>query len=259
MRWRCKSHRHSRKGFRDAKAKTDAIAWLLIISIGEWAAAAAVTAEQFGVVGSLFAYSRKMEREADAGSLPMLAKTGYDPCAASRIWQQMCAEDDATAAERKRKMPAEGGMFATHPTSIEPQAALDKQAAALASPTALVENAAEYCAALATWRADFIDDQIKLNDFAATEVLLAQLAGDTWTRDLLYARGELHCARGKSDDFNAAVRYYRAGIEQGGAPVDAWRGLWFALLRSGDTPGGQAALKTYVRRNLMPKTRRWWR
>ena len=258
MRCRRKSHRHSLKGFRDAKAKTDAIAWLSIIPISEWAAAGAGTAAQFGVVGSLFAYSREMEREAVVASLPMLAKTGYDPCAASRIWAQMRAEDDATAAERKRKMPAEGGMFATHPTSIEPQAALDKQAAALASPTALRENAAEYCAALAPWRADFIDDQIKLNDFAATELLLAQLAGDRWTRDLLYARGELHCARGKSDDFNAAVGYYRAGIEQGGASVDAWRGLWFALVRSGDTPGGQAALKTYVRRSL-PKTRQWWR
>lgn len=258
MRCRRKSHRHSLKGFRDAKAKTDAIAWLSIIPIGEWAAAGAGTAAQFGVVGSLFTYSREMEREAVVASLPMLAKTGYDPCAASRIWAQMRAEDDATAAERKRKMPAEGGMFATHPTSIEPQAALDKQAAALASPTALRENAAEYCAALAPWRADFIDDQIKLNDFAATELLLAQLAGDRWTRDLLYARGELHCARGKSDDFNAAVGYYRAGIEQGGASVDAWRGLWFALVRSGDTPGGQAALKTYVRRSL-PKTRQWWR
>ena len=258
MRCRRKSHRHSLKGFRDAKAKTDAIAWLSIIPISEWAAAGAGTAAQFGVVGSLFTYSREMEREAVVASLPMLAKTGYDPCAASRIWAQMRAEDDATAAERKRKMPAEGGMFATHRTSIEPQAALDKQAAALASPTALRENAAEYCAALAPWRADFIDDQIKLNDFAATELLLAQLAGDRWTRDLLYARGELHCARGKSDDFNAAVGYYRAGIEQGGASVDAWRGLWFALVRSGDTPGGQAALKTYVRRSL-PKTRQWWR
>lgn len=149
MRCRRKSHRHSLKGFRDAKAKTDAIAWLSIIPISEWAAAGAGTAAQFGVVGSLFTYSREMEREAVVASLPMLAKTGYDPCAASRIWAQMRAEDDATAGERKRKMPAEGGMFATHPTSIEPQAALDKQAAALASPTALVENAAEYCAALA--------------------------------------------------------------------------------------------------------------
>ena len=71
-------------------------------------------------MGSLFAYSREMEREADVASLPMLAKAGYDPCAASRIWAQMLAEEDATAAVRKRKMPAEGGMFATHPTSIEP-------------------------------------------------------------------------------------------------------------------------------------------
>ena len=62
--------RHSLNGLRDAKTKTNAIGF----PIGGWSAAGAVTAAQCGVVGSLFAYSREMEREADAGSLPMLVK-----------------------------------------------------------------------------------------------------------------------------------------------------------------------------------------
>lgn len=238
--------RHSVKGFRDAKAKTNAMAWLSIIPVGGWAVAGAVTAAQLGVAGSLFANSREMEREADTGSLPMLARAGYDPRAASRIWAQIRAEDEATAAERKRKKRREGGLFATHPTSIERQADLDKQAAVLASPTAVAENTSDYRAALAPWWADFIDDQIKLNDFGATELLLGQLAGDTWTGDLLYARGELYRSRAKPEDFKAAAEFYRAGIAKGGAPVEAWRGLGIALLRSGDTPGGQVALKTYL-------------
>ncbi len=238
--------RHSLKGFRDAKAKTNAMAWLSIIPVGGLAAAGAISVAQLTMMGSLFANSREMEREADSGSLPMLAKAGYDPRAASRIWAQIRAEDDATAVERKRKRRSEGGLLATHPTSLERQADLDKQAAALASPTAVAENLSEYRAALAPWWADFVDDQIKLNNFGATELLIGQLAGGTWTGELLYARGELYRSRGRPEDFRSAAGFYRDAVAKGGAPVEAWRGLGVALLRSGDTPGGQAALKTYL-------------
>ena len=137
-------------------------------------------------------------------------------------------------------------MFATHPTSVQRQAELDKQAKLLASPAATALNAGEYRAALAPWWADFVDDQIKLNDFGATELLLGQLADGNWTGELLYARGELYRSRGKPDDFKSAAGYYRDAVTKGGAPVEAWRGLGVALLRSGDTPGGQAAIKTYL-------------
>ena len=238
--------RHSVKLFRDAKAKTNAMAWLAVLPIGGLAAAGAIAVAQVGLAGSLFANSREMEREADSGSLPMLAKAGYDPKAASRIWAQIRAEDEATAAERKRTKRREGGLFATHPTSPERQADLEKQAAVLASPNAIALNANEYRAALAAWWPDFIDDQIKLNDFGGTELLLNQLAGDSWTGDLLYARGELYRSRGQPADFATAAGYYRDAVAKGGAPVEAYRGLGLALLRSGDTAGGQAALKTYL-------------
>ncbi|MEP6786306.1 MAG: M48 family metallopeptidase, partial [Sphingomonadales bacterium] len=247
--------RHSIKGFRDAKNKTNAMAWMSIIPFGGLAAAGAMTVAQVGMIGSLYANTREMEREADAGSLPLLAKAGYDPRAASRIWGQILAESEATAVERKRKRRKEGGMFSTHPASVERQAELDKQAAALASPTAVNEGVVEYRAALAPWWADLIDDQIKLNDFGATELLLGQLAASGWTGDLLYARGELYRTRGAGDDFGKAAGFYRDAVARGGAPVEVYRGLGLALLRNGDTPGGQAALKTYLEKAPLAKDR----
>ena len=247
--------RHSVKLFRDAKNKTNAMAWLSMVPIGGLAVAGAMTVAQLGVIGSLYSNSREMEREADSGSLPLMVNAGYDPHAASRIWSQIRAEDDATAAERKRTRRREGGMFATHPTSVERQAALDKQAVAMATPAAVDLGEGRYRSALAPYWAEFIDDQIKLNDFGATELLLNQLAGDRWTGELLYARGELYRSRGGQTDFTKAAGFYQDATTKEGAPVEAWRGLGIALLRTGNTPAGQAALKTYLEKAPQAKDR----
>jgi Zn-dependent protease with chaperone function len=239
------SNRHSVKQFRNIKSKTNAIGWLSVIPLGGMVAGGIALA-QLGMIGSVFSNSREMEREADTGALPLMVKAGYDPSAASKVWGQILAEDAATAAERKRARRREGGMFATHPQSVERQAELEKEAKMLTSPSATALNTAEYRAALAPWWADFIDDQIKLNDFGATELLLGQLADGNWTGELLYARGELYRSRGKPEDFKSAAGFYNDGITKGGAPVEAWRGLGVALLRNGDKLGGEKALKTYL-------------
>lgn len=247
--------RHSVRLFRDVKKKTNTMAWLSMIPVGGYAVAAGFQAAQIGVVGSIYSNSRDMEREADAGSLPMLARAGYDPRAASRIWGQIRAEDEATAAERRRRRRREGGMFATHPTSLDRQQTLDRAAAAIATPATTATKAIEYRRALAPYWAGFIDDQIKLNDFGATELLLNQLASDGWTGDLLYARGELYRARGKAGDFALAATAYRQALAATGAPVETWRGLGLALMRAGDRPGGATALGEYLKRNPQAKDR----
>ncbi len=247
--------RHSVRQFREVKNKTNALAWLSMIPLGGYAVAAGFSAVQLGVIGSIYANSREMERDADAGSLPMLVGAGYDPHAAARIWAQIRAEDEATAAERKRRRRQEGGMFATHPTSVQRQAELDAQAERLATPAATALGTAEYRAALAPFWADFIDDQIKLNDFGATDLLLGQLADGDWTGDLLYARGELYRSRGKEGDFTRAADSYRQATAKDGAPVETWRGLGLALLRAGEADAGRAALKTYLERAPEAKDR----
>lgn len=243
------THRHSLQGFRDAKKKTKLMSWLSVVPVGGYAAAAALSVAQLGMLGSYFSFSRGMESEADAGSIPLMAGAGYDPHEASRIWEQLRAEQDATAAARHRKSRKDaGGLFATHPPSAERLAALKVLADKQALPAAPDKGAARYRAALRPWWPQLVDDQIKLNDFGATDFLLGKLAEDGWTSDLLYARGELYRARGRPDDLVQAAGFYRSATAAPDAPAEAWRGLGLVELRQDHAAAGQAALATYLAR-----------
>jgi Flp pilus assembly protein TadD len=91
-----------------------------------------------------------------------------------------------------------------------------------------------------------LDDQVKLNDYGATDFVLTKLAADGWTPDLLYARGELYRARGRPEDLAQAEGFYIRAVAAEGAPAEAWRGLGLAALRAGKEDEGRAALRTYL-------------
>jgi beta-barrel assembly-enhancing protease len=201
-----------------------------------------------GVVGSVFSFSRDMEREADTYGLNHVAKAGYQPKSFAGIWSQLRSEQDATAAERKQKSRKDknGGFFATHPNTAERMTYLTKAAAEVKDGKDHV-GAAEYRAAMADWWAPLIDDQIKLNDFGGTEFLLGNLAGEGWTSELLYARGELYRARGKEGDHKKAAGFYLDAIVRGSTLPEVRRGLGLALLRTGAETEGKAMLKEYLK------------
>jgi beta-barrel assembly-enhancing protease len=230
--------RHTFDFYKDADKKLATGNWLGIV----------IPFIQLAMVGSIFTHSREMEAEADAGSIPLMTRTGYDPHAASAVWEQLRAEMDATAVARKQKSrkDKDRGMFETHPPTAERMATLKVLGDKAATPQSTNLGRSEYRAALAPFWAEFVDDQIKLNDFGGTEFLLESLAKDGWTSDLLYARGELYRARGKPEDLPKAAGFYRDAIAGGTAPTEAWRGLGLALLRSGVKDEGQTALKDYI-------------
>lgn len=240
--------RHSVRLFRDAKAKTNAIGFLAVVPGVNLAVSGIALAAQVGIAGSLFAFSREMERSADEVSVDLLARSGFDPHAASHIWAQVRSEQDATAAARgtKSRKDRDGGMFASHPPTAERMADLAALAARQQVSGTPAVHAERYRAALAPHWAMLIDDQIKLNDFGGTEFLLNQLAATGWTADLLYARAELLRSRGTPEDLVRATEYYAAATAAADAPAEAWRGHGLALLRSGRTAEGQALLKTYL-------------
>ncbi|MEN2788250.1 M48 family metallopeptidase [Sphingomonas oligophenolica] len=233
--------RHSLALFRQMKSKTGTFAIMAVMGLGLFG---------LGILSDLFKFSREQESEADAGSLQLMAKAGYDPMECSRIWEQMRAEADATAAARnvKSRKDKNGGMFATHPPTAERVAAL--RALAANTPVAGTPrvNRAEYRAALGPLWASFIDDQIKMNDFGATDFLITNLAKDGWTPELNYARGELYRSRGRPEDLKSAVGFYQQATIGDNSPAEAWRGLGLSLLRSGSQAEGQAALKNYLAR-----------
>jgi predicted Zn-dependent protease len=245
------SGRHSVRLYRDIKDKTNTLAWLSIIPVGGLAAAGAMSVAQIGIIGSIGAFSREMERDADTGSVELLAKAGYDPMAASRIWEQLRAEMDATAAERGKRSQKDrdGGLFATHPPTAERMTDLKALAERQPPNPKATDGQDAYRRALAPHWPSFVNDQIKLNDFGATELLLANLASSGWTAELLFARGELYRSRGRTEDFPAAAGFYRNAIAAGDPPIEAWRGLGLSLLRSGAREDGRGALKEYLKRN----------
>ena len=233
--------RHSLLLFHNAKKNLAAGAWLGMI----------IPLVQLAMISSIFENSRDMEREADAGSIGMMAKAGYDPLAASRVWEQLRAEMDATAEARKRKSKKDksGGMFATHPPTLERMTNLRALAGQQVISTTPKLNREAYRAALAPFWSSIIDDQIKLNDFGATDFLIQNLASDGWAPELYYARGELYRTRGTPGDIAKAQGFYNQAVAGQGAPVEAWRGLGLSLLRGGKQAEGQAALKLYLNKN----------
>jgi hypothetical protein len=232
---------HSLKLFRDIKSKSNSMVWLSFIGIGLIAS--------IGMTASLFKYSRDMEHEADIGGLKMLANAGYDTREAAKVWEQLRAEMDATAEARstKSKKDKDGGMFATHPPTAERVVYLTKQASELPGVPDATGSAA-YQQAMAKWWPQFIDDQLKGNDFGASDFLLKSLAGENWTPWLLYARGELYRRRSIGSDLDEAIRFYGDGMAAGGVLPELWRGRGLALIKLGRSDEGKVDLKEYLRR-----------
>ncbi len=232
--------RHSVKLFHSIKNQTSAAAWLSMIVplIGPMAA-----------LSSIFQHSREMEHDADVGGLNLMAQAGYDTREASKIWEQIRAEMDATAAERKVKSRKDktGGMWATHPPSAERVAYLAE--AAKATPgTPDATGADSYADAMRPYWPTFIDDQLKRNDFGAAEFLLTALEREGDADWLSYAHAELFRRRGADGDMAKADDYYSKGIAAGGALPELWRGRGFARLKLGRIDEAKADLSEYLER-----------
>ncbi len=241
---------HSLQNFRNIRSKTNTMGWLSVLPLGGLASLGLQLA-QFGLIGSIFSFNRGMEAEADLESIGYLNANGYDPAAAAEIWSQLRDEADATALARGKKSRKDknGGIYATHPPTKERMTYLRDTAVQLkAKPGAGSDRGKErYRAAVAPFWADFVNDQINLNDFGGTELLLGQLAaGDGWSSGLLFARGELYRLRGRPEDLTLAAGFYRQAVADPAVTPDAWRGLGLALLRTGDKAGGQAAVSKYL-------------
>lgn len=233
--------RHSLQGFKQIRSSTDALAWLSIL------APVTTTALQVGIIGNFFAFNREQERQADMQGLSYLASSPYPSAVAADIWDRQMAEEDATAAGRKRKVKTHSytaGFAASHPTDLARATYLRAAAAKIGDGGDA--GAASYRAGLTKWLPAFLDDQIRLNDFGGSEYLLGQLASGGWRPELLYARAELYRQRGNPRDLVSAGQFYQEAIDKGYAGPEAYKGLGLCLMRSQQAEPGKAALRKYL-------------
>jgi predicted Zn-dependent protease len=242
--------RHSLADYLRRRTAGDIIAWTGVAAAGAaaygaYGAAKSYQSIKIATVGSVYAHARGQETEADLLSMAYLQSSAYDPHCFPDIWTRMMDEADARARGRKQRSTRYDrvAFLATHPTTLDRTNYLRAIADKLGKSG--ITGEAAYREALGRWRAEFLADQIKLNDFEGTDYLIGQIANGNWTADLLFARGELYRARGNPRDLVSAIEFYRGAIAQNPGGADAYRGLGLAQLRNRD-PAGASALKTYL-------------
>lgn len=240
--------RHTLERFRAARSSTDILAWAGVL--GSLAPSYDVVRTyrnlEITLISNFYSFNRDHEREADRLGIAYLNDSELRPQAAAQVWERLIAEYQADALSKGLKKPRFDRVpfYATHP----PQAERATTLALLARPDAVQrdDGAARYRAALAPWIPQLLDDQIKLNDFGASEFLIQSLAEGGWTAPLWHARGELHRMRGAPRDLANAATFYGEAVALDPNHAEAHRGLGLSLLKTGQPGPGQQALRRYL-------------
>ena len=243
--------RHSLTRFRARRSASDALAWAsVLVGFSQNSGLRYGTSFQdllYAVHGSLAAYNRNQEREADLLSFAYTTQSQFRPSASADVWRAVMNESDASAVARGQRTNRYGGVpfLASHPSDLERADTLSLMANRILS-AGDYDGREQYRTAMARWIPEFLSDQIKLNDFGGTEFIIARLASDGWTADLHYARAELYRTRGNPRDLISAIGFYREALALNPQMHAAKRGLGLSLIRSGSVAEGRIALQAFL-------------
>lgn len=231
--------RHSLARMRDIRAKTDFAAFL---GLGLGAAGAGpgmADMVQMLTVGSIMAFSRDNEFEADALGLRYMADAGYDPHACAAVWKRFIDLQKAGGEEKHYDF-----FLSTHPPDEDRESELTKLAnqrkAARTAPDRLRD-------AILPFRPLLLADEVNLGRFKQSMRLFDLLqADDPAPGDILFAKGELHRKRGKGDDEMIALGYYHDSCETAGAPPEAYRMVGTIRWRRGEKDRAREFFRRYL-------------
>lgn len=210
--------RHSLARWRDIRAKTTGLIFFqLAVAVAGIPLAGDLAA--LGVYGSILAFSREHEREADDLGFEMMANAGYDPEEASKVWVLLIEEKEASDDEETFIF------FSTHPASEERSKTLAEMAKAVDGGERLIARE-RFLKVTAHHRPTWMRDELRQRDYERIEVLIQRrLKRQDNKGELQFFLGELHRMRGEDDDDSKAVEAYETALQLGGAPPEAHRSL----------------------------------
>ena len=225
--------RHGLERLRDAKSRS-AFSQILGVALNAAGAWAVNPVAQLGMAAGALAYGREHEREADRIGIELMARAGYAPAEAARVWSGLLEE-------RKRAEDEGWSLLATHPPAQERSDALAAAAAGLRGERI---GAEDYRAALAPHRSLFLQDEIRRRSFAETMVLLGRLQ-QAAPRDgeLRYFMGEAHRMKGA---YGLALKEYRMAKTLDAAPAELYRSMGLASRQLGNAGDAAASFRRYL-------------
>ena len=231
--------RHIVQSWRDYRNKASFMAYFSLAT-----AAAGVgyvgSIAQLVSLGSVFAFSREHERDADDHGFDLMVKAGYDPAQAPRIWELL-------EAERKAEDEDEPFIFfATHPRTDERVDTLREKADGLDTQGHKRETD-EFLEITRAHRLDWLHDELRIRRYGATEVLLERLlARGEPAGELNFLLGEVYRLRGDDDDGPKAIAAYTEAISTGQEPVETHRSLGLVYWKNGEIANARRSFERYM-------------
>lgn len=230
--------RHSLARMRDLRLKTDFAAFLGL-GLGV-AAPGMANSVQLMMMGSISAFSRENEFEADALGLQYMAAAGYDPFACAAIWNRFADLQKTSGEDEKFDY-----FLSTHPPHEDREKTLTEQAEKRGRP----KNAApdRLRQAILPIRHQLLADEVNLGRFKQSMRLFDIMqTEDDAPGDILFAKGELHRKRGKGDDEMIALGFYHEACEAAGAPPEAFRMVGTIRWRRGEKDRAREFFRRYL-------------
>jgi beta-barrel assembly-enhancing protease len=225
--------RHSLERMRDAQAKSAFMALMipfgLVGLVGQMAA-----------MGSVAAFSRDNEREADRIGLALMKKSGHDPREASKVWANVRAELTAGAGGD----PAKRSVFlASHPGADERQQQLEQ----LAQDSSGFVGEDVYQSKVEPLLWELLEDELKRAQYDETLVLLERKCARQPRRgDLRWFSGEARRLRDQGDDAAQALAEFNAALELDKPPAQAHRSIGLIHRQQGRKQEALSAFERYV-------------
>jgi len=160
---------------------------------------------QLVAIGSIQAFSRDHEREADGYGIALMSRAGYDPREAAKVWAWLIEEKEAD--EDDPNVPI---FLATHPAAEERYEALKELGEKVVAKGGLFKLGEErFLEQILPHRAGYLRDELHLRDYDRTEKLLDMLIDKGANLgELHFFKGELHRLRGKEGDIERALTEY---------------------------------------------------
>jgi len=234
-------YQHSLQMFRRAKNTANILAPFQVVTTAGGVGYVGSLA-QLGAIGTLMKFSRDHEREADAGGFEMAVAAGYDPGEAPKIWEHLQQEKDALGDK------APSLFLSTHPPSAERFETLKQMALAAPKPASgWVEGTGRYNAAVDPLRFELMQDELRLREYAATQILLDRAAkAGRRPADVEFFQAELYNNRAEDDDAPKAEAAYRRCLQYPDAPPEAYRELAIIYMKTGRGQQAAALFETYL-------------
>lgn len=244
--------RHSLQQFEDIQTKSTL---LTIFTLGLSGAVAAggvapsvaqgaSTAAQVGTMGSVYAFSREHESEADTFGLRLMARAGYDPAASVAVWQNLIDEEKAGEQPESRSV-----FFATHPSPASRLDALrEASGQRVTGERVSREDArARYFAAVGRHLRQYLDDEMRLNQPAQSGQLLQRLLTAGFAPgSVQYYLGEVERRRNSGTLSDAALAHYEEALKHADAPPETHRALGLWMLKAKRMEEARTHLTTYL-------------